>query len=182
MKYLIGLVVLSAIILPAEFMLPLSIIAMIIYSQIDVSILKLFKRKSIYFLFVIVVIIQPMIIGEQNNQLVGITFSAETLLNGLGMFCRAVVIISSITLINRRTNKEKIKVFWKQRGLEEFENVFSKTEEILPTIKSEFNKVKKENNSIKSVLKSPAEHTAKMIYSLLHKPENLITNNRLKEE
>ncbi|MDZ7767545.1 MAG: hypothetical protein U5K00_24530 [Melioribacteraceae bacterium] len=51
MKYLIGLVVLSAIILPAEFVIPLSIIAMIIYSQIDVSILRLFKgSQSTFFL------------------------------------------------------------------------------------------------------------------------------------
>lgn len=182
MKYLIGLVVFSAIILPAEFVIPLSIIAMIIYSQIDISLLRLFRRKSIYFLFTIVVITQPMIIGEQNNQLLGITFSAEALLNGLGMFFRAVVIISSITLLNRKTNRENVKEFWKRRGLEEFENVLSKAEEILPNIKSEFNKVRKENISMKTALKNPAEQMAKMIYPLLHKPKNLATINRINEE
>lgn len=182
MKYLIGLVVLSAIILPAEFVIPLSVIVMVVYSQIDISLLRLFGRKSIYFLFAIVVVIQPMIIGEQNNQLFGISYSAEALLNGLGMFCRAVVIISSITLLNRKTDRENVKAFWKKRGLEEFENVFSKAEEILPNIKTEFNKVRKENNSIKSVLKNPAEQMAKIIYPLLQKPENLVTNNRINEE
>ncbi|RJP63489.1 MAG: hypothetical protein C4543_00425 [Ignavibacteriales bacterium] len=155
---------------------------MIIYSQIDISLLRLFRRKSIYFLFTIVVITQPMIIGEQNNQLLGITFSAEALLNGLGMFFRAVVIISSITLLNRKTNRENVKEFWKRRGLEEFENVLSKAEEILPNIKSEFNKVRKENISMKTALKNPAEQMAKMIYPLLHKPKNLATNNRINEE
>lgn len=182
MKYLIGLVVLSAIILPAEFLIPLSIITMIVYSQIDISLLRLFRRKSIYFLFTIVVIIQPMIIGEQNNQLFGITYSAEAFLNGLGMFCRAVVIISSITLLNRKTNRENVKAFWKRRGLEEFDNVLSKAEEILPNVKSELNKVRKENNSLKSALKNPAELLAKMIYPLLHKTENFATNNRINEE
>ncbi|KUG26818.1 hypothetical protein ASZ90_003334 [hydrocarbon metagenome] len=182
MKYLIGLVVLSAIILPAEFVIPLSIIAMIIYATIDKSLLKIFRRKSVYFLFTIVVILQPMIIGEQNNQLFGITFSTEALLNGLGMFCRAIIIISSITLLNRTTDRENIKAFWKRRGLEEFDNVLHKAEEILPNIKSEFNKVRKENTSIRTLLKNPAELTAKMIYPLLHKSENLIANNRFNEE
>ena len=182
MKYLIGFVVLSAVVLPAEFVIPLSIIAMIVYSQIDTSVLRLFKRKSIYFLFTIVVIIQPMIIGEQTNQLFGITFSAEAFLNGLGMFCRAIVIISSITLLDRRTTRENIKAFWKRRGLEEFDNVMRKAEEILPNVKSEFNKVRKENNSIKSALKNPAELLAKMIYPLLQKTENLVINNRINEE
>lgn len=182
MKYLIGLVVLSAIILPAEFLIPLSIIAMIVYSHIDISLLRLFRRKSIYFLFTIVVIIQPMIIGEQTNRLFGITFSAEAFLNGLGMFCRAVVIISSITLINRKTSRDNVKAFWKRRGLEEFDNVLSKAEEMLPNVKSEFSKVRKENNSIKSALKNPAELLAKMIYPLLHKTENLAASNRINEE
>lgn len=182
MKYFIGLVVLSAIILPAEFVIPLSIIAMIIYSQIDISLLRLFGRKSIYFLFTIVVVIQPMIIGEPVNEFLGINYSAEALLNGLGMFCRAIVIISSITLLNRNTSRENVKAFWKRRGLEEFDNVLNKAEEILPNVKSEFNKVRKENNSIKSLLKNPAELLAKMIYSLLHKPEKLATNNRVNEE
>ncbi len=182
MKYLIGLVILSAIILPAEFVIPLSIIVMIFYSQVEISLLRLFRRKSIYFLFTIVVIIQPMVIGEQNNQLFGIAFSTEAFLNGLGMFCRAVVIISSITLLNRKTNRENVKAFWKRRGLEEFDNVLNKAEEILPNVKYEFNKVRKENNSIKSALKNPAELLAKMIYPLLHKKENLATDNRTKEE
>lgn len=182
MKYLIGLIILSAIIFPAEFVIPLSIIAMIVYSQIDKSLLRLFRRKSIYFLFTIVVIIQPMIIGEQINQLFEITFSAEVLLNGLGMFSRAIVIISSITLLNRTTNRENVKAFWKRRGLEEFDNVLSKAEEILPNIKAEFSKVRKENNSVKTLLKNPAALLAKMIYPLLHKPEKLATNNRINEE
>jgi hypothetical protein len=42
--------------------------------------------------------------------------------------------------------------------------------------------VRKENNSIKSALKNPAELLAKMIYPLLHKKENLATDNRTKEE
>lgn len=182
MKYLIGLVVLSVIILPAEFVILLSIIVMIVYSQTDMSLLRLFRRKSIYFLFAIVVIIQPMIIGEQTNRLFGITFSSEAFLNGLGMFCRAVVIISSITLLNRKTNRENVKAFWKRRGLEEFGNVLSKAEEILPNVKSELNKVRKENNSLKSALKNPAELLAKIIYPLLHKTESLATNNRINEE
>ncbi len=182
MKYLIGLLMLSAIILPAGFAITLSIIAMIVYSQIDISLLRLFRRKSIYFLFTIVVIIQPMIIGEQNIQLSGINFSIEALLNGLGMFCRAVIIISSITLLNRRTNRENVKEFWKRRGLEEFENVLCKAEEILPNIKTEFNKVRKENNSMKVVLKNPSAQMAKMIYPLLHRPKNLVSNNRINEE
>jgi hypothetical protein len=93
-----------------------------------------------------------------------------------------VVIISSITLLNRKTNRENVKAFWKRRGLEEFDNVLNKAEEILPNVKSEFSKVRKENNSIKSALKNPAELLAKMIYPLLHKKENLATDNRTKEE
>lgn len=182
MKYLIGLVVLSAIILPAEFVIALSILVMIFYTTIDKSLLKIFRRKSVYFLFTIVVILQPMIIGDQVNEIMGISYSAEALINGLGMFFRAIVIISSITLLNRTTSRENIKAFWKRRGLEEFDNVMHKAEEILPNIKSEFNKVRKENTSIRTLLKNPAELTAKMIYPLLHRSEKLIVNNRLKEE
>lgn len=182
MKYLIGLVVLSAIILPAEFVISLSIIAMIIYSCIDISLLRLFKRKSIYFLFTIVVILQPMIIGELIDEFLGINYSAEAFINGLGMFCRAVVIISSITLLNRTTSRKNVKAFWKRRGLEEFDNVLNKAEEMLPNVKSEFDRIRKENNLFKTTLKNPSELIAKIIYPLLHKPENLTTNNRLNEE
>lgn len=181
MKYLIGLVVLSAIILPAKFVIALSIIVMIIYTRVDISLLRLFRRKSIYFLFTIVVILHPMIIGEQVDEFLGINYSAEALINGLGMFCRAIVIISSITLLNRRTSRENIKAFWKRRGLEEFDNVMHKAEEMLPNIKLEFNKVRIENTSIRTILKNPAELTARIIYSFLHKPNNLITN-KLNEE
>ncbi|MDZ7767546.1 MAG: hypothetical protein U5K00_24535 [Melioribacteraceae bacterium] len=104
-----------------------------------------------------------MIIGQQNNKLLGITFSALALINGLGMFCRAVVIISSITLLNRTTNRENINAFWKRKGLEEFDNVLHKAEEMLPSVKSEFVRIRKENNSIKTSLKNPAELMAKMI-------------------
>lgn len=182
MKYLIGLVVLSVIILPAELVIAVSIIAMIVYSQIDISLLGLFKRKSIYFLFTIVVILQPMIIGEPVNKFLGLDYSADAFVNGIAMFCRAVVIISSITLINRSTSREHVKAFWKQRGLEEFDNVLQKAEEILPDIKSGFNKVRKESNSIKSVLRNPSELLAKMIYPLLHKSEKLAPNNTINEE
>lgn len=182
MKYLIGLVVISAIILPAEFVIPLSIFVMIFYTTIDKSLLKIFRRKSVYFLFTIVVILQPMIIGDQVNDIMGISYSAEALINGLGMFFRAIVIISSITLLNRTTSRENIKAFWKRRGLEEFDNVMHKAEEILPNIKTEFKKVKKENSSVKTLLKNPAEQLAKMIYPLLYKPENLAANNRINEE
>jgi len=182
MKYLIGLVVLAAIILPADFVIALSILVMIFYTTIDKSLLRIFRRKSVYFLFTIVVIIQPMIIGDQVNEIMGISYSAVALINGLGMFFRAIVIISSITLLNRTTSRENIKAFWKRRGLEEFDNVMHKAEEILPSIKTEFKKVKKENSSVKALLKNPAEQLAKMIYPLLYKPENLAANNRINEE
>ncbi len=172
MKFIIPAIILMVIIFPLEIVIPFGIVVLIGYGLTDSSLLHLFKRKSIYFLFLIVVIIQPVILGDQSNEVLGVSFSAEALLRGIAMFTRAMVVISSITFLNRRTEKEKVKDFLKRQGMENFDDVLSKAHEVLPTIKSSLSnsiKAVKDEHSGAGWLKNPTELLARLVVPLLHK-------------
>ena len=185
MKYFITLMILSVFILPSTYILALSLLAMTIYFFIDSSVINFFKRSSTYLLFLIVVIIQPIVIGENTNLIFGVGYSITGLENGIAMFCRAIVIISSITILNHSTPKERVKEFWGRLGLDQFDTVFMKTQELLPEIKSTLSKsfismVNK--NSSKAAIKNPVQFLAKLVIPFLHKPNSLITNKSVDEE
>ncbi|MBU2490980.1 MAG: energy-coupling factor transporter transmembrane protein EcfT [Bacteroidetes bacterium] len=184
MKFLIPVIILTVIILPSEYVIPFGIVVMIGYAMIDSSQLHLFKRKSLYTLFTIVVIIQPMILGSPTSEVFGVSFSAEALVRGFAMFIRALVIISSITYLNRNTEKEKVKEFWKRQGMENFDVVLAKAQEVLPTIKISFSdsiKAVKKEGTGKSWLRSPAELLARLVVPLLHKSNTVIPEKKIKE-
>jgi len=185
MKYLIFLFVISVIVLPAKFIIPLSILIMVLYFSLDRTVLNILKRKSTLFLFAIVAIIQPILIGEPTNSMMGVSYSGLGFINGLAMFCRAIVIINSISILNRRTDKESIRYFWGKLGIEQFDAVFTKSQEQLPEIKESFSKSIKNING-KNLLKpgksKPAEFFANLIVPFLHKSNSLSSKNNFNEE
>ena len=181
-KQIIISIILAMILLPAEFLIPIALLTLIVYSIIDSSIKRLFKKKSMCVLFIIVVIVQPFFLYESSETP---WYFSDSFIRGIAMFLRAVVIINSITLLNKRIDRTKVKLFWQNKGLNEFDNVLVKAEEILPEIKHQiinsFMGIKGSGKS-KGFYSNPSEFLARLIVPFLHKPNPIIPNTKVDED
>lgn len=182
MKQIIIIIMLTMILLPAEILIPIALTSIIAYSILDSSITCLFKRKSMYVLFMIVVIVQPLFFYESSD--IPWYFS-DSFISGIAMFLRAVVIINSITLLNKRIDRAHVKSFWQNKGISEFDNVLAKAEEILPEIKHQIiNSFRgiKDSGKNKELYSNPSEFLARLIVPFLHRPNPIISNTKVDED
>lgn len=163
-------VIVSVMIFPSYLVIPLTPIVLTAYYIIYNSSLDIFKKKSTYFLFFVLVIAQPLLIGEKSSVFWILNYNKEILIKGLGMFNRAIVIINSIKILNCAAEETSIKKFWTQIGFGEFENVLSKTHEVLPAVKKALNEsfiqIRKSGSIWKCFL-NPSDTAARLIVSLL---------------
>jgi hypothetical protein len=171
-KYFILASLFSVTLLPAKIVIPLSIVILIFYFFVEPFVTNYFKRNSTYILFIVLVVIQPLLIGESTQSFLGIEYSAIGFENGITMFLRASVIITSITIINRKTKTDSLHRILKRIGFVQFEDVLKKAEEVLPQTRAALAKsinVIRESSSIKKNLHNPSEIIARILVQLLHK-------------
>lgn len=181
-KYIIISIMLAMILLPTKILIPVAILTIIVFGIIDSSMIKLFKRKTIYILFLIVVIVQPLFLYESSSTP---WYVSDSFILGIAMFLRAITIINSITILNKRIDRKHVQLFWQNRGLNEFDNVLVKAEEILPEIKfqivNSFKGIKSLSKN-KRFYSNPSEFLARLIVPFLHKPNSIIPNTKIDED
>jgi hypothetical protein len=135
--------VICAILLPLPFLIALSIISIIINLLVDknnlMRLFRLLRKPAIWILLAILLFINPMITGIKDIALFGMEFSSDTIVRGVKLVLRGIIIMSAFALMKKYYGMN-IKKLWEKVGITEFEAVYSESQKVFPAIKDSFSK------------------------------------------
>ena len=180
-KFLLTSIILMSIFLPQHLLIYISPLLIAALLLMDYKWIRFVKNKTILFLFVLLVIIQPVLIGEKDILFWGIGISSASFISGLSMFLRGVLVISTFQTINRTMPKEKLFGFWKIIGIMNFDEVFETAKLIFPKLRKRV--LSAIGQSKKRIyLKSPLTIIAEIIALTMNEAHSAeVENIRVKE-
>lgn len=134
-KYFIFVTFLAALFIPAEYTLYFFPLAFLYLLYLDSKLFRFLKRISFIVLIFILLILQPLLIGEKDFSIIGIGFSSSAFFNGLMMILRAVIMISSISYLSKTADRRKIQRFFSRIGIRHFDEILSHSQKLFPLLK-----------------------------------------------
>lgn len=130
---------------------------------LDKKVFYMIKNKTMLFLFGVLVLLQPFLLGNKDIILFGLGISSSGLIAGLSMFIRGVLVISAFQIINKTLPKESVFGFWKLIGVSNFTEVFDESKLLFPKLSSRIKAYTNDKNKIKFIITSPLTLIAEVI-------------------
>lgn len=161
-RYLLIFIIIASIFLPKLWLIYISPLFAVTVILIEKKSVKMIKNKTILILFVLLVLLQPILLGEKDITFYLINISSHTFISGLSMFIRAIFIITTFQILNRTVPKEKLFGFWKIIGVTDFNEAFDVTRSLFPKLKERMISVVNQKRKF-SILKSPLTVIAEII-------------------
>lgn len=180
-KYLVLLIFITALFIPNDYALYFFPAAILFLLLLDLHLFRFVLRISFLLLIFLLIILQPLIIGDKNFIILGIKISSEGFYNGIIMVLRAVVMIPSVTYLLKISDKTRLKDLFVKFGIHNFDEILDHSQKLFPLLRmqsKEFFK-KKEHNKYYNPIEFTAQFTAFLIratytYQNKSKGENVI--------
>ncbi|HSL90670.1 MAG TPA: hypothetical protein VK870_15305 [Ignavibacteriaceae bacterium] len=134
-KYFIIVIFLAALIIPAGYTLYFFPLAFLYLLYLDSKLFRFLKRISFIVLILLLLILQPLLIGEKDFSIIGIGFSSTAFYNGLMMILRAVLMISSISYLSKTADRKKIQRIFSRIGISHFDEILDHSQKLFPLLK-----------------------------------------------
>jgi hypothetical protein len=98
-----------------------------------------FKRLNSYFLWIfllLTVIFYPMTEAENSVKLFGnISYNMDLMKSSMNMVMRAVMLLTALSLLNNANRGTDINVLWQKVGIDNYEEIKSEVDGLVPVIK-----------------------------------------------
>ena len=102
---------------------------------LDIHLFK-FVRKLSFLLFVfILILLQPIILGEKDFLMLGIKISTNGFYNGLIMILRAVVMIPAISYLSKTADRKRLQKLFAKLGIKQFDEILEHSQKLFPLLK-----------------------------------------------
>lgn len=134
-KYFVIVIFLAALLITAEYTLYFFPLALLYLLYLDSKLFRFLKRISFIVLILILIILQPLLIGEKDLSIIGIGFSSTAFYNGLMMILRAVIMISSISYLSKTADRKKIQRLFSRIGMRHFDEILDQSQKLFPLLK-----------------------------------------------
>ncbi len=106
-------------------------------------------NKFLIIMILICLVVYPVLSIEKDSAIWIINYSNSSLINGLKIITRAILILLAFNLISIASKDYNIKSFWQKIGLNSFDKIFDISKDLLPSafdvIKNKFTRNKRQN-------------------------------------
>lgn len=127
-------VFIGAILSPLPWLAVTVAVAVIAAVVLDRRVLFCLKRPSLWGIFLLITVGQPLLLGSPDAVFAGIPYSTASLAAGIGMSLRGVLMIVLFGFVSVRMRHLSMAGMWSQIGLHEFAEAFAQAEMLLPRI------------------------------------------------
>lgn len=134
-KYLVFSIFIFALFIPREYAFYYFPAAILYILVLDIQLFRFIKRISFLLLVIIIMILQPLVIGEKDFLFFGIRLSSTGFYNGLIMVLRAVVMIPIITYLSKTADKKKLQMVFSKIGIQQFDEILDQSQKLFPLLK-----------------------------------------------
>ncbi len=174
-KYIIiaGLVI-SAVLLPLKPLAALTFLVIVAAIVTDPVLLKKLRNKYLWVFLMLIAFVQPLLIGNKDMLIAGLGYSSGSLVTGLRISLRAVLMILVFSYLVRNSSALNLGTLWKKIGIPDFDRVFFESQRIMPHLKGVYQNTKlefKEQNG-KHAFTRPVEFTSSFLARALYESEN----------
>jgi len=134
-KYLVTIIFIAALFIPLDFSFYFFPTAILYLIFLDIHLFHFLRGISFLLFILILLMVQPMIIGEKDFLLMGIKFSTAGFYNGLLMIFRAVVMIPAINYLSKTANRKKLQSLFTKLGIENYDEILDHSQILFPLLK-----------------------------------------------
>lgn len=164
-KYFILVISVTSLFIPREYAFYFFPLAILYILYVDIKLYRFFKKFSFLILVLILIILQPLIIGEKDFLFIGIKLSSNGFYNGLIMILRAVVMIPAISYLSKTTDRKKLQKAFSKIGIQHFDEILDHSQNLFPLLKEKSREFFVTTNR-KKIL-NPIEFTAQFFAFLI---------------
>jgi len=148
-KYLVIITFITALLIPRDYAFYFFPPAVLYLMFLDIHLFCFLRRISFLLFVIILLIVQPMVIGEKDFLLLGIKFSTSGFYNGLIMIFRAVVMIPAINYLSKTAGRKKLQSLFAKLGLKNYDEILDHSQKLFPLLKEKtkefFTKAERKN-------------------------------------
>jgi len=178
-RYIVFIIFITAFIIPREYSIYFFPVAILYIFLLDRKLLRFLFKRSFLLIVLILLILQPLFVGEKDFLFAGIKLSSEGFYNGIFMIFRAAVVIPAISYLSRGIEIKKFQKFFSRVGIKNYDEVFDHSQQIFPILKE---KTKEYFTLNKKKITNPIEFIAQFIALLMKTSENHISNSEEKQK
>ncbi|MBX3045249.1 MAG: hypothetical protein KIT33_10540 [Candidatus Kapabacteria bacterium] len=110
-----------------------------------------FKRLNSYFLWVfllLTIVFYPMTESENSLKIFGaINYNLDLMKSSISMVMRAIMILTALSLLNNANRNNDINILWRKVGIDNYEEIKTEVDALVPVIKGRAKNVYKELKS-----------------------------------
>lgn len=164
-KYLVIIIFAATLFIPfdyAVYFFPATIIYLIF---LDIHLFKFVRKLSFLMLVFILILLQPIVLGEKDYLMLGIKISTNGFYNGLIMILRAVVMIPAINYLSKTSDRRNLQKLFARLGIRQYDEILDHSQKLFPLLKE---KTKEFFTTVeRKKIFSPIEFTAHFLAFLI---------------
>ncbi len=164
-KYLVIIILVATLFIPFDYAIyffPATIIYLVF---LDIHLFKFVRKLSFLILVFILILLQPIVLGEKDYLMLGIKISSIGFYNGLIMTLRAVVMIPAISYLSKTADRKKLQRLFDKLGTRHYDEILDHSQKLFPLLKE---KTKEFFTTVeRKKIFNPIEFTAQFIAFLI---------------
>ena len=158
-KYLVIITFITALLIPRDYAFYFFPPAVLYLMFLDIHLFCFLRRISFLLFVIILLIVQPMVIGEKDFLLLGIKFSTSGFYNGLIMIFRAVVMIPAINYLSKTAGRKKLQSLFAKLGLKNYDEILDHSQKLFPLLKGKLRNFLQRQNVKKFLILLSYQHS-----------------------
>lgn len=167
--------VLAAVLLPGALLPFAAFPFCIMFVIVDPTTIFVFRRKVYWLAFVLLVLLQPLLLGVKDTLLGGfIPYSSNLLILGGVMMLRATVLMFGFSILFKKISHNHLTSLCQRFGLQGFDEVYREAERSIPAVRNQAVSLLK--NHKQRLLYHPIDLLARTLASLLRQAEQTREN------
>lgn len=178
-RYTVIVIFLTAFIIPREYSIYFFPAAILYILLLDKELFRFLFKRSILSIVIILLLLQPLLVGEKDILFAGIKLSSEGFYNGIFMMFRAAVVIPLISYLSRGIEIKKFQKLFGRIGIKDYDEVFVHSQQIFPILKE---KTKEYVTVHRKKIINPLEFCAQFIALLIRTSKNHLLNSKEDEK
>jgi energy-coupling factor transporter transmembrane protein EcfT len=103
---------------------------------LNISVFRILSKWKLWFFLAVLVLLVPLIAGNKDSILLGISYSSDLFRTGLIMVQRSIIILLALKLFTSRISLDKLAEAMQRTRFQCFSRVFSISMQVLPDIRS----------------------------------------------
>ncbi|MBI5475080.1 MAG: hypothetical protein HY961_22275 [Ignavibacteriae bacterium] len=162
------------IVLPRELLPAACALTIALFWCVDRSVVFRLKHASFLIMAGLLIVVQPLLVGEPDASVLVIRYSTAALKNGIAMTLRAAIVMMTFGSLMRQLKGSSVTRVWERVGLQDFPSVFSHAHTQLPRMKSSLQQLVRTDwkKNCRLLVHHPVELCARGLVGLLRPPHH----------